>query len=249
MMHWPSLIQLGTITLLVPVALVIALALSVGGAWRSALRWLVSFSLGAALVGAAKFAFDYGGWYLPQLGLYSVSGHAMLTAATYPVLLMLLGSALSPRVARIGWFAGLALGLAMAVKLVSGNYHTLSETLLGGAVGLAVAWLNAGIRIRGPAPQIVLVAALGIGAFVFVNVRGLLYPVKAAMWEHAAPWQDGTVRHYRQIDADPVTGETRITVRKRSCLSKRGRQAPRLLTPSKTGTSTRTPSLLSTQTT
>ncbi|AGW92523.1 MULTISPECIES: phosphatase PAP2 family protein [Cupriavidus] len=227
MTQWPPFILLGESTWLVPVGLAIALALAAAGAWRRALVWLASFGCGAALVGSAKLAFDFGGWYLPALDLYDVSGHAMLTTAVYPVLLMLLGSALSPRVARIGWFAGLALALAMALKLVSGHYHTLSETLLGGAVGLAVAWLNAGIRIRGPAPQVVLVAVLGIGAFVFVNAHGLLYPVKAAMWEHAARWQDGTVRHYRQIDADPVTGQTRVTVRKRSCLSTRGRQASR----------------------
>lgn len=227
MTQWPPFILLGESTWLVPVGLAIALALAAAGAWRRALLWLASFGCGAALVGIAKLAFAFGGWYLPALGLYDVSGHAMLSAAVYPVLLMLLGSALGPRVARIGWLAGLALALAMAVNLVSGHYHTLSETLLGGALGLAVAWLNAGIRIRGPAPQIVLVAALGLGAFVFVNARGLLNPVKYAVWEHAARWQDGTVRHCRQIDADPVTGQTRVTVHKRPCLSTQARRAQR----------------------
>ncbi|WP_454737063.1 hypothetical protein [Cupriavidus necator] len=220
MMHWPSVTQLGSVTLMVPVALLIALALSVGGAWRSALRWLVSFGLGAALVGAAKLAFDYGGWYLPQLGLYSVSGHAMLTAATCPVLLMLLGSALGPRAARFGWFAGLALALIMAERLVSGHYHTWCETLLGGMVGLTVAWVNAGIRIRGAAPQIVLLAVLASGVMLTLNAREVLSPFRVVVREYLGRWHEHTVWHYRQIDLDPVTGETRVTVYKRPRLSR-----------------------------
>ncbi|WP_354686935.1 hypothetical protein [Cupriavidus necator] len=223
MTSWPPFILLGESTWLLPVGVAIAVALAAGGAWRRALVWLATFGGGAALVGAAKLAFDYGGWYLPSLDLYNVSGHAMLTAAVYPVLLMLLGAAVGPRVARAGWFAGLALALLMAEKLVAGHYHTLSETLLGGAVGLAVAWLNAGMRVRGPVPQIVLVAVLAIGAIAFVNARGLLYPVKTAVWEHAARWQGSTVRHYRLIDADPVTGEVRVTVHKRARLSRQAR--------------------------
>ncbi|WP_240804778.1 hypothetical protein [Cupriavidus oxalaticus] len=212
MIRWPSLILLGDSVWLVPIALAIALALVAGGARRRALVWLVSFGCGAVLVGAAKLVFDYGGWYAPTLGLYSVSGHAMLTTATYPVLLMLLGSALGPVTARVGWFAGLLIALAMAEKLVSGQYHTVAETLLGTAVGLVVACVNADIRVRRPAPQLLLVAGLSVGAIVLVGARELLYPIRAVVSEHVVRWHDGTVRHYRLIDTDPVTGRTRVTV-------------------------------------
>ena len=139
---WNHYLYFGESRLALPLAAWIAVCLAVAGQGMRALCWTVSFGIGATLVMAAKSAFSYSGWSLPSLGVYSVSGHAMLTAAVYPVLLMLLGSALGRYTGWLGLAAGVALALFMPVVLVTDFHHTVGESLIGLGVGLAVAGMT-----------------------------------------------------------------------------------------------------------
>lgn len=193
------------------IAVLIAIVLVCAGHWMHACRWLASFCAGAALIFACKLAFEIGGWYSQSLGIYSVSGHAMLTTAVYPVLLMLLGSAVGPRAARIGLVTGFALALLVACALVAGRYHTLPETLLGAAIGLGIALMNA----RGlAAGRAAVVTALAIVCVISVSLdpRAVVRPIRGAVAGLPAKWFDNEQRYYRLITADPVTGRSHVKV-------------------------------------
>lgn len=206
-----SLLFFGEAGRALAVAMLSALILVCAGHWARASRWLVSFCAGAALILVCKLAFEVNGWYAPALGIYSVSGHAMLTTAAYPVLFMLLGAAVSPRAARVGLIAGLALALMVAIALVVGHYHTFTETLLGAAIGLGIALMNARGQVVGRAA---VVTALSIVCLVSVTLdpRTVVRALRGTVVALPGKWLDDDQRYDRLITADPVTGRSQVQV-------------------------------------
>jgi len=186
------------------------------GLWTRAARWLLSLGAGVALVLAGKLAFGFYGWSLPGLEFYVISGHAMLTAAVYPVGLSVAGAMVSPRLARWGLVAGLALALVVSVVLVLGLYHTVTETLAGAVVGLAVTAFNVrpGVqpfvslrdrRDRGLLTVLVCVAAL-------LPIYRALGPLKDAMWEAGARSLGVKTQYLRDIQLDVATGRPVVVI-------------------------------------
>ncbi|WP_432260476.1 phosphatase PAP2 family protein [Cupriavidus sp. TMH.W2] len=216
---WAHVVPFGDSTWTLPLAAAIALALLLAGYRAHAARWLVCFSAGIAMIVAGKLVFDLGGWSLPSIGFYSISGHAMQTTAIYPLLFMMILSAFGTRAARWGFYLGLAAALFMAITLLSGNYHTLSETLAGLVVGGAVvcSYLRWQLSFR-PAHLASLVL-LPLAAAVLVDMHGTVNPAKAALWQRAAHWLGATEKYTRQIYTDPASGMRLVSVRLRSILS------------------------------
>ncbi|MBB1634308.1 phosphatase PAP2 family protein [Cupriavidus sp. UME77] len=213
---WPLVIPFGDSSWTLPLSASIAIALLLGGNRGLAVRWMACFGAGLAVIVAGKLAFDLGGWCLPALGFYSISGHAMQTTAIYPLLFMLLFSALGPRAARCGFLLGLAASMFMAVTLLAGNYHTLSETLAGMAVGAAVVCTYLRWQPKLRLAQLSLLVALPVAVVLLVDMHSTVNPTKAALWQRAAIWFGATEQYTRQISTDPVSGTRRVAVRVRS---------------------------------
>ncbi|MGT2512716.1 hypothetical protein [Cupriavidus basilensis] len=134
----------------------------------------------------------------------------MQTTAIYPLLFMLVLSVFGAQAARWGFHLGLAASVFMAVTLLAGNYHTLSETLAGMAVGAMVVctYLRWQPSLR-PA-HLSLLVALPVAVVLLVDMHGTVNPTKAALWQRAAVWLGATEQYTRQIYTDPVNGTRRV---------------------------------------
>lgn len=209
---WNHYLYFGESRLALPLAAWIAVCLAVAGQGMRALCWTVSFGIGATLVMAAKSAFSYSGWSLPSIGVYSVSGHAMLTAAVYPVLLMLLGSALGRYTGWLGLAAGVALALFMPVVLVTDFHHTVGESLIGLGVGLAVAgmtlWRWQPVRLRHAGATVAMLLPLAL----LFDPRDAVEDMRDALHGRAMQWTGATGEYWRSIDPDPATGRRVVSV-------------------------------------
>ena len=100
--------------------------------------WCGLFATGLGLVVVSKVHFIGWGTGLPALEFKALSGHAMLTTSIYPVLAFLLLQRCSPGMRTSGAMAGILFGALMGTCLVAFEFHTLSETVGGFAIGAAV---------------------------------------------------------------------------------------------------------------
>ena len=88
-MFWRAVTRLGESGIVLPLVLVVAIGLG----WSArradrALSSLLPIALAATLVTATKIAFMGFGWGIARLDFTGMSGHAMLAAAIYPVLVV-----------------------------------------------------------------------------------------------------------------------------------------------------------------
>src|ERR1700712_3864158 len=98
----------------------------------------MALALGMALVGATKIL--YAGWdvSLPAIDFRVISGHAMLSTSVWTVTFALLvRSWRQPPF--IGVIAGLLLGALTGLARVHDHSHSLSEVVIGWALGALVA--------------------------------------------------------------------------------------------------------------
>jgi membrane-associated phospholipid phosphatase len=163
-MNWELVTRLGEAQILVPAALVAALAmLRERDARPLVLRWLGALLLAIAITTATKVAFL--GWGLGSawLDFTGVSGHAMFATAVYPVLGHGLGSNLRGRAGTWGVACGWVLAAVIGVSRIAVDAHSWSEVvagwLLGGSVTLVV-FARDVQRAISPAWAVLLVAWL-----------------------------------------------------------------------------------------
>ncbi len=131
--------------LVLPAILLITLSLALIGWWRGLAAWLAVIGVCYAIVLAMKLLFIACGSPLPMLALRSPSGHTMAGTLLYGGVLALFGLARRPAIL-------CAVGLAMLIGItrLALHDHTVSETLLGAAIG--VAGVAALTRLPGPPP-------------------------------------------------------------------------------------------------
>ncbi|WP_238587293.1 phosphatase [Cupriavidus sp. IDO] len=209
---WDHFLYFGESRLALPLAVWVAVCIGVAGQGWRALRWTGSFVIGGTLLLAAKAAFSYTGWSVPSIGLYSVSGHAMLTASVYPVLFMLLGSVLGKYTGWLGLATGVGLALVMPVVLVTDFYHTISETLIGLGVGFAIAgvtlWRWRPVRIV----DVCLTMALLVPVAFLFDPRAVAEDMQGALRSRAVQWTGASGEYLRSIDPDPATGKPVVSI-------------------------------------
>ena len=209
-------ISLGDSAVAIPLALGIALALAAQQQRQQAAWWLLAFGTGVAVIAAGKLAFEFFGWSLPSIDMYVISGHAMLTAAVYPMLFTTLARPFGSLARTLGLVLGLGLTLLMSIGLVWGRFHTLSETLLGALVGLAVAGAclsTSAVRLRiGPTAVVALVPMLLLAA---ADIPSPVHAAKQRLWRHIAAELSISERHIRYIRLDKATGERFVMIRTR----------------------------------
>lgn len=218
MTAWPPVILFGETWVTMPLAGLVAVWLLAAGNAGRAVLWAVMYGAAVALIVAGKFAFQFGGWAFPWLKFYNISGHAMQSSATYPVLLALIGSIAGERWARYGFVSGLLLALAVAIGLWVGNHHTVWEIILGAGVGLVVA----GFHARPPAPlharrgrQAVALVALCMVLGLQGGVPKVIRYAKTKLWYRSERLLGPPLQYHRYICSDSLTGQrTVIVVRK-----------------------------------
>ncbi|MES2007437.1 MAG: phosphatase PAP2 family protein [Pseudomonadota bacterium] len=210
---WEHVIPFGDSSRTLPLAASIAVTLLLGGNLARAVHWLACFGVGVVVIIAGKLAFDMGGWCLPALDFFSISGHAMQTTAIYPLLFTMIGSGLGEHVARWGFYLGLMASLFIATALVAGNYHTLSETVAGATVGAAVVCSYFYWRPSLRPEHLSLLVVLSLNVVLFVDIHDVVHPTKAAIWQGVARWLGASDQYSRRIHIDPETGVRQILMR------------------------------------
>jgi membrane-associated phospholipid phosphatase len=138
-MLWGVVTRLGESGIVLPLVLVVAIGLG----WSArrperALSLLLPVALAALLVLATKIAFMGFGWGIAGIDFTGISGHAMLAAAIYPVLVVVFVPPAGPRRALAEATAATVVVL-VAVSRVAIGVHSASEVLSGCAVGALAA--------------------------------------------------------------------------------------------------------------
>jgi membrane-associated phospholipid phosphatase len=143
---WHLITRLGEAQILLPIAIGVAWLL-----WRRgrsahlALIWAGWVGVVAGITTFSKLAFLGWGVGSAQFDFTGVSGHAMFAAAIYPVLFRLLPG--PARLAPLMWHtltisAGLMLATLVAMSRVMVDAHSVSESVVGLALGLAASALT-----------------------------------------------------------------------------------------------------------
>jgi membrane-associated phospholipid phosphatase len=186
---WTVVTHLGSASLLIPILLLQCVAL-----WprqpQLVKRWLlaVGFGIGIGMTLGSKILFM--GWGLGSAtwDFTGISGHALFASSMYPILFSLRSPHDRPAL-RYGSFGlGFVLAVAVGVSRVVLGAHSVSEVLLGNAIGLAVSLtvlsamqeVPGGSRMINLAPLLVLLLALDPAASQILPTRS--WEVKLALW-------------------------------------------------------------------
>lgn len=134
--------------LVLPLAMLVALALAALGRQREALAWGLAIAATFATMAVLKvLLFLVSG---PEAwDALNPSGHAASGTIVYGGLLALLVGQRAPRLA-VGLLGGLACGLLIGVTRLELRLHSVADVLVGTAVGLG--GVLALVRLAGPAP-------------------------------------------------------------------------------------------------
>ncbi|QBQ35590.1 phosphatase PAP2 family protein [Pseudoduganella plicata] len=139
MSGWSALSALGSISVTGPLGIAIAVWLLAGRSWRLSLSWCLMFGAGMALVVATKVAYVGWGIGIPEMKFAGLSGHAMRACAVFPVVFYLAVRRMGSPARRVALGAGTVLALLISFSRLPVLAHSMSEVVLGGAVGFAVA--------------------------------------------------------------------------------------------------------------
>lgn len=164
------LLQYGGVTVMFPIALLIAGWLWLAGARTACRQWLLTVVGCYVLVGFSKVLFKGWGIGLPGLGIAVFSGHAMNVTLMVPVFASLLARQWVPGLRWPATALGIAFGWWFSVALVAHRLHPLPEAVAGAVIGSAAAlgflWLleRATLRALSPASLALGVVLLGLAA-------------------------------------------------------------------------------------
>ncbi len=198
---WHLLTRLGEVEILLPAAALTALALLVRSATRLlALRWLLLIGVAAALTVASKVAFIGWGLGWKNIDFTGISGHAMFSAAIYPVLALCLVRADVHGRRAIAFGYGLAVLIAISRMVI--GVHSASEVAAGLLIGAAasataLAWSDTPIlRIR-PLLPLALVAWMALTPLHLPasQTHSLVTRLALALSGHNAPYTRSDLLH------------------------------------------------------
>jgi membrane-associated phospholipid phosphatase len=140
---WVRVTALGDSAVTLPCIGLIALWLLLSALTRGLVwRWLLLVAGMSAAVAISKLAFMVWGMSLPGLDFTGLSGHAAMAALVWPALLGLLAGRGGRAWRLCGALLGALLAAAVAWSRVALHAHSVSEAVLGYALGIAFAlWL------------------------------------------------------------------------------------------------------------
>lgn len=134
------LLEYGAITVMFPIALVIAGWLWLSGARMACTAWLLTVLCTYGLVGASKILFKGWGIGLPSLNIAVFSGHAMNACLMVPVLASMLARQVHPYLRWPAALAGIGFGAWFAATLVGNVIHPMAEAIMGALIGGSAAF-------------------------------------------------------------------------------------------------------------
>jgi membrane-associated phospholipid phosphatase len=144
------LTDFGDQAMILPLAVIIAFAWAASGWRRGTIAWclVVPGTLGVVLV--AKLAVFACAGMLPAWDLNSPSGHTASAAVVYGGVVVLLAPRRWQRVSV--WCAPIVIAVVIGITRVGLRQHTIADTIAGGLIGVAGAWLL--VRVAGPRPRL-----------------------------------------------------------------------------------------------
>lgn len=149
-------------------------------------RWLFAVVACGGVVSVSKLLFMAWGVGLPGLDYTGFSGHSALSALVWPSIAALLARRGKAAVQKMAVAAGVLLALGIAISRVFLKAHSISEVVLGCALGLAVAgWFLRG-RAGTPMPSARAVTLLAGGAVLLtLAFYGRVFPSQHVLKEVA----------------------------------------------------------------
>ncbi|KMQ80750.1 Membrane-associated phospholipid phosphatase [Candidatus Burkholderia pumila] len=136
---WISITALGSVGVMVPVALAVAAWLLVGYRWKYAVSWLGLLGAASALVAVTKIAFIGWGIGVRNIDFTGISGHALMSTAVLPVAIFVALLPARSGVRGASAAVGLMLGVLIGASRVVLDAHSVSEVVAGCALGAVVA--------------------------------------------------------------------------------------------------------------
>ncbi|WP_244816837.1 phosphatase PAP2 family protein [Caballeronia sp. Lep1P3] len=175
-----SVTALGSIGVMLPVALAAAAWLALGYRWKYTFEWLGLLGAGSGAVALSKIAFIGWGIGMRDLDFTGISGHAFMATSVLPVALFV---ALLPARGAIragGVAIGLLLGAAVGGSRVAVNAHSWSEVVAGCILGAFVALAFARIAWQAEPGKLSPTPVAASLAAVVVALHGV--PVPTQHW-------------------------------------------------------------------
>lgn len=139
MLLWMALSALGGMSVTGPLGIAVAVWLLAGRTWRLSLSWCMLFGIGLLLVVVTKVAYYGWGIGIPEWRFAGLSGHAMRACAVYPVVFYLMFLKARPVSRHVALAVGVLVAVLISFSRVPVQAHSMSEVVLGGGVGFAVA--------------------------------------------------------------------------------------------------------------
>ena len=162
---------------------------------RFAVFWLAALATAAFIVLFSKVAFLGFGIGIHEIDFTGFSGHAAMSAAIFPVAGYLLGNKTTPRVRLFLFALGAALAISIAMSRVWINAHSVSESVLGSALGLsaslitlALARAQLGIRSSLVAVAFIVPAFLMTNALPNHNTHLLVTKIALSLSGRSQPY-------------------------------------------------------------
>jgi len=149
---WNLITRLGDSELLLPLVPLAAMWLWLrAGQGLLVRRWLGGMAGAALITVVTKIAFF--GWQIgvAEWDFTGISGHAMFSCASYPMLFWVVLMNRSRRGQLVGVAAGTLLGLLIAYSRLPVHAHSVSEIVIGALMGLWVSLSCLPLQRQGPA--------------------------------------------------------------------------------------------------
>ncbi|MBK9345441.1 MAG: phosphatase PAP2 family protein [Burkholderiales bacterium] len=192
---WRVVTHLGSSSLMLPLLVVVLAGIWRAGHTVAARTWLGGVLVAAGLTLVSKILFMGWGIGSATLNFTGVSGHAVLAASVFPVLLhWLLAPQPAPR-RYLGLVLGLLLAGVVAVSRVVLGAHSASEVIIAWAMGLLVSLLAVrAMPAPGSPPRWVRLAPLLLlfsfhtGAATYLPSHAWEVRLSLALSGHAQPF-------------------------------------------------------------
>lgn len=201
MIAWTTITQFGDAIIMLPAAIAITLWLAASGARRLTLYWIGLFGVAAALVTLTKIAFVGWGMGIAGLDFTGISGHTTFAMAVIPTLLYLAVPSTATLWRALAALAGIVFALLIGISRLTLHAHSLSEVVLGWALGLAVSLGFISLAGNYPMLRLHRIVAMGSIAALITGLYAQAAPTQHWL-ERVALYLSGHEQPFRRAGHD-----------------------------------------------